>query len=99
VHDGVLYVDIPTEGLVAFDARSGSKNWVSPDASGEVVALVGGELLCRTDEGALLVDAQRGDVLERVDLGGIIELVPEGFVDPVIYARGADGAIARFNPR
>jgi len=99
VHDGVLYVDIPTEGLVAFDARSGSKNWVSPDASGEVIALVGGELLCRTDEGALLVDAQRGDVLERVDLGGIIELVPEGFVDPVIYARGADGAIARFNPR
>ncbi|MEM7622915.1 MAG: PQQ-binding-like beta-propeller repeat protein [Planctomycetota bacterium] len=99
LHEGTLYVDIPAEGLVAFDARTGAKLWTSPEARGDVIAIRRGELVVQGRSGLQLVDARRGDVLASIPTEGIDRLVPVSFVDDAMYAMQADGTIARFDPR
>ncbi|MAY73797.1 MAG: hypothetical protein CMJ31_03560 [Phycisphaerae bacterium] len=99
LHEGVLYVPVPGQGLTALDAATGDVIWISKDVSGSVIAVRNGELIAFEAGHAQVIDARRGDVLEDIDLAGFERLIPTAFVDAPIYALGASGAVARFEPR
>lgn len=99
VHDGVLYQFVPDEGLVAITTSNGTRRWANPEAQGTVVAVRNGDLVVWTGSQGLLVDVASGDVLERVDLPGVREIIADGFVDGDLIVLSGQSALARFSSR
>jgi hypothetical protein len=102
VHDGVLYVGMASEGLVAFEAASGRKIWTARGLENTVVVgmnrqgLVGFDAAAQT---AYSVDAQRGDVLERVPVPGARIMRMDRFEGGNLYIVSDSGLVAKFQPR
>lgn len=99
VHNGVLYQDVPSEGLIAVNTRTGKRIWANPDVSGTVIAERKGELLVWDGSEAVLIDPASGDERERVALPGVREIIANGFVDGELIVLSGDSALARFSSR
>jgi len=97
--DGVVYVDIPGEGLVAINSTTGSDLWTSPDASGRVVGKRAGRLIVWTGAGALLVNTRTGAVEDRAPLPALHDLIMSPNVDGDLYAVAAQGVVTKYAPR
>lgn len=97
VHGGKLFVSVPGQGLVAFDCANGNIVWTCKNfANGVVVAVNRANLVVFNGEEAALIDAQRGDVIDRAKLPGIAILQPDTFVDGNLYAVSKSGVVAKF---
>lgn len=99
LHEGVLYVHIPGDGMKAFDAVSGSVKWTQKDAAGEVIGLRGSNLVVRTDRGLALLNPSDGGVENTMDLPGVTRVVTDQFVDGRLYEVNTNGLIAKFAPQ
>ncbi len=106
-NEGTLYVTLASEGLVAFDVSQdalemgtfGSRRWVSPDASGEVIASQDGDLVVWDAPTITRVDVNTGDVIATLELKGIAEVMAGEFADSDLIAVGEKGQLIRFSAR
>jgi len=100
VHDGVLYVNVPGTGLVALDPTSGEQKWACKDLSdARVVGVRAGRLLAWTGRGMATVDPATGDLVDRVQTPGIMNVFSDRFVDGNLYAVSERGVVGKFIPR
>lgn len=98
-HDGAVYCEIPTMGLVSLDAGSGARRWASPDAHGTVVAQRNGMLVVFGGRQVMLVDPVDGTIVASEAIPDVAMLVPEEFSDGAIYAVSGSGTVSRLIPR
>lgn len=99
-HDGRLYQAIPNSGLVAFNAGDGSILWTAAKVQGSVIGVRGGRLVVWDGNELMLLDSDRGDVIDRVAMPGIDRVVTDQFIDGNMYTvaeRG--GRVEKFSPR
>jgi hypothetical protein len=102
LHEGRLFVGIGGEGLVAFDALSGEPVWRSPELSGVTVVAINNLGLLGFDprtQHAFVIDANSGDVIERVHLRGAQMLKADRFDGGNLYVLSRTGVLAKFQPR
>lgn len=107
VADGAaVYQFVPTEGLVKLALRpegriDGEVQWRSPEATGRILGRRGTRLLLWDGPARTLraVDVASGDVLERIELPRVANVVAEGFVDPAIEFLASDGTVMRIVPQ
>ncbi len=101
-HDGRLYQAIPSEGLVAFDAANGSVIWTSKGVRGSVISVRSGSpgrLLVWDGQDAILLDAARGDEIERVSMPDVTFIRVTPFVDGNVYTATSKGTVEKYAPR
>lgn len=98
-HGGKVFVQVPGKGLLAVDANTGRQAWMKGELAGDVLAVRKGRLLVWDGAHATLVDPANGDVIEKVELPGLMGLKVSSFVDGDIYALYSSGQVAKFNPR
>lgn len=96
---GKVFCEIPGAGLTALDGATGEIAFVNANVRGTVIASRQGKLMVWDGRDVVLIDAARGDEIERVSLPGVTRLEVTGFDDPVIYAVSDRGVVARFIPR
>lgn len=98
---GAVFCEI--EGsLMAFDAATGNRKWVSTGTKGTVVAIRKGRLVVKDGSTLSLLDADRGDVIERISVPGLYRVFNEGLVSPTegnLYLVSTSGLVAKFLPR
>jgi outer membrane protein assembly factor BamB len=102
LHSGRLYVGIPGEGLVAFDAASGRPVWKAKDLQGfTVVGVNKGYLVAfnTQDQAAVTLDPARGDIVERIKVPGATMAKTDAFENGNLYVASKSGLIAKFLPR
>jgi outer membrane protein assembly factor BamB len=99
VHDGTLYIEIPGEGLTAFDTFSGQIRWSNPGVRGAVVSVRGGKLLVFDKGHATLIEPSTGDVRAEFDMRSFVALRTAEMVDSDLFTLSPNGAISRFVPR
>ncbi|MGP1310374.1 MAG: outer membrane protein assembly factor BamB family protein [Phycisphaerales bacterium] len=97
--DGRLYVHVPGEGMTQFAAGSGAKLWQNPEVSGRVLGMVNGRLVSWDGSRLVLLDPDRGDIIDSVELGNVFDLVMSAPVDGDLYAVQRDGWIEKHSPR
>lgn len=97
-HEGVLYCSLADSGLTAFDAATGKVLWVSEDQFGEVIGLRKGRLLVFDGVSLVIVEPQRGVVLDKINLSNVQEIQTSPFVDGAIYLTSREGVVAKFVP-
>ncbi len=103
--DGVLYCQIRSEGLVAFDVGDnaldsgafGHPLWKNPDVTGVVVTTRNDDLVVWDGSNATLIDHATGDVIAAFKLPGISRLIPGP--DEDLYALADNGLLIKFSPR
>ncbi|MEC9373177.1 MAG: PQQ-binding-like beta-propeller repeat protein [Planctomycetota bacterium] len=98
-YDGILYIALEGEGMVAFDAATGDKLWTNPDIRGEIFAIRDGRLLGRDGDTFYALEFDRGDVLESVTIPGISDIAVAEFEDGDLYTMTAQGVVAKFMAR
>ncbi len=101
-----LYQQIPTEGLVCFeavpqDAPGGVVVWRSRDVKGTVIGAYGPDLLVWDAEARrlALLDALHGGVRETADVPGVRHLLATATESGDLVAAGDDGRVIRLVPR
>lgn len=99
VHESVLYQYVPSEGLLAISTGSGERLWANDDVDGSVIAMRKGNLVVWNGSHAMLVDPASGDLRERIELPGVRDLVPNGFVDGELIAVSGSSSLARYTSR
>lgn len=97
-HEGVLYCSFVDSGLTAFEATSGKVLWVSDDQFGEVIGVRNGRLMVFDGVSLVALDAQRGVVLDKINLSNVHEIASSPFVDGSIYLTSREGVVAKFVP-
>lgn len=95
-HDGKLYVEVPSSGLLCLDAKTGRDLWAAKGVSGTVIASSRGKLLVWNGSEAVTLDPSNGDVVERAALPGLVALKPDRFTDGNLYAVTPSGAVHKF---
>jgi outer membrane protein assembly factor BamB len=98
-HGGVLYMDIPGQGMTAFEEMTGKVLWTSPNVNGTVIGSRAGKLIVQKGQSLTLVDTSRGDILERVSTPGVVKFIVDKFDDGRIYAVNDKANVAKFIPR
>jgi len=98
-HDGALYCEVPTMGLVCLDASSGQQRWASAEARGTVVAQRNGMLVVFAGRETMLVDPVDGTIVAREAIPNVQRLVAEEFVDGALYAVSSGGSVSRLIAR
>lgn len=99
IQHGVLYVSVPSRGLVALDPLTGSEIWIGPDATGEVIASRGGSLVVWDGTVIKAVDPTNGDLISSFKAPGLTQLMADAFDDGSLFGVTRAGAIIRFSPR
>lgn len=99
LYAGRLYCAVPGQGLIAFDAPTGNVLWTSKDFQGTIVAMNQKHLVGFDGEQIVLIDPERGDVLDRAKIPGIAFLSPDKFEDGNLYAVTKAGVVAKLLPR
>ena len=101
IHDGALYLTIPSEGFVALDASSGERRWANDRIRGEAVAVRAGELIVWDHDSRIVrsVQPSTGDVIAEAELAGYRDMIASEPVDGRLYALAESGAIVAFIPR
>jgi outer membrane protein assembly factor BamB len=95
-----VYQAVPDDGMLAFDAKDGSVVWTARGVTGSVIGVRGGRLVVWNGAELLLLDAARGEVVDRLDMSGIAIVKTDAFVDGNLYTvadRG--GRVEKFSPR
>lgn len=98
IHDGVLYVYVPREGLLAIDARSGERVWSNKDLKGDVVGMRKGNLLLWDGKAFTTVDPERGEAIETVPFPDVRRLVFDTFEDGNLYLITRKGTVEKYGP-
>lgn len=101
VHAGHLYCTVPGQGLTAYDCATGQVLWKCKGFSGTIVGtnkkrLVGFD---KSTSEAALIDAARGDVIERAKVPGVTMMKPDKFEDGNLYVVSESGVVAKFQER
>jgi len=99
IHGGVLYVSVPSRGLVALNPITGSELWIGPEAHGEVVASRAGSLVVWDGTAIKAVDPTNGDLISSFEAPGLAMLRADTFVDGSLFGVTKAGAVIRFSPR
>lgn len=97
--NGVVYISIPGEGMVAIDATTGRDLWTSPEVSGRIVGMRSGRLIGWTGAEALRIDPRTGAVESRTPLPRLHDLVMAPPVDGDLYAVAPQGVVTKYTPR
>jgi hypothetical protein len=100
-HDGVLYCDLPSQGLTAFDPGTGRTLWVARGVPGTAVAVRRGRLIVfdRASSSAVTLDPASGDTIDRARLPGVTIIRTDQFRDGNLYTGTANGVVSKFVPR
>jgi outer membrane protein assembly factor BamB len=93
--------------LTGFVAGTGKVAWTSKGTKGQVVAVrqsgAGAMLLVQDGTNLSLVDAERGDVLERISVPGLYQVKTNGGAglraDGTVYLISTSGLVAKLRPR
>lgn len=97
-HDGQVLCEV--EGsLKCFDAATGTPRWTAEGTPGEVVAVREGRLVVKSGSTLVLVDAARGDVLERISMPGMLRVSTDAPADGNLYVVSTSGLVAKLLPR
>lgn len=97
-HNGLVICEV--EGsLKAFDATNGAPRWTAEGTTGEVVAIRQGRLVVKSGSSLILMDAARGDVLERIAMPGMLRVATDGAADSNLYVVSTTGLVAKLLPR
>ncbi|MBL9002534.1 MAG: PQQ-binding-like beta-propeller repeat protein [Phycisphaerae bacterium] len=101
MQNGVLYCDIPREGLTALEGLSGKVLWSNPKVSGTVIGSRGGRALVfdSTGKTLALVDPVDGALVDSILLPGIVRIVADAQENPNLYAVSDKGVVGKFIPR
>lgn len=95
-HEGVVYCSLADTGLTAFDADTGKVLWTSKDQFGRVIGLRNGRLMVFDGKYLVAVEAQRGNVLDKISLSNVFSISMSPFVDGDIYLTSREGVVAKF---
>lgn len=98
VHDGVLYVHLAREGMVAIDTRSGSRLWANKNAKGRIVAMRNGRLIAWDGNAFTTIDPERGESIETIPFPDVQLLAFETFEDGALYTVSRTGLAQKFIP-
>lgn len=96
-----LYVGVPGRGMQRIDAATGSVKWSAKGVAGRLIATRTGRLIVwdAPSQTAYALDSERGDVIERVTLDGVVRLIAQKFEDGALYAVTERGRVSKFGPR
>lgn len=98
-HGDRVYCAIPDQGLTAFEANTGKVLWTTKGFQGTVVAINKNRLVAWDGSTAVLIDPDRGDILERASLPGVRMLRPDQFDSGNLYVVSNSGVVAKFQPK
>lgn len=98
VVDGVLYVTVPGEGLVALDALTGERLWANASLSGEVIGSREGEALLWDGRTLQALSADTGEVGASIALPDAQRVFCRPLEDGDLFVVTRD-AVARYSPR
>lgn len=100
-HEGVVYVAVASQGVVALDAGTGDVLWRSTGVGGSVVGVRGGRLTVWDSENrkAYSIDPASGEVVGQAELPGVRLMRQSPFLEGPLYVASDSGVIARFRPR
>lgn len=100
-HDGVLYCELPAQGLTALDPATGDQKWSARSVSGTPIVMRKGRLIVWEPRGgvAAALDPGTGDVMHSVRLKDVSFLQADTFADGNVYAVSPNGVVAKFSPR
>lgn len=101
-----LYQQIPSDGLVCFDALpldspGGKVIWAAEDVTGSVITSHGNDLLTWSDEHDRLevVDATYGTLSSTMTIAGVQHLICTGLHSGDLYVISSNGTISRLVPK
>jgi outer membrane protein assembly factor BamB len=100
-HDGVVYCDLGTPGITAFNSGTGKVLWQNKSAHGVLTAIRKGRLIFwdSAKSTATAIDPARGDTLDSVVLDKVTFLRAQPFVDGNLYGATANGVVIKLVPR
>ncbi len=93
--DGVAYFAIPGQGMIGLDALTGDEVWSAEDITGEVVGLVGENVLVRAGDRLTALDP-RGDVVSTVTTPGLFDVIMPDPSGGDFYLVTEGGDVSRF---
>lgn len=93
-----VFVDLPRRGFTAINTVDGSVAWSNDTIRGEAIGARAGNLIVWDGSDAVVVDRQRGDVIERVPFGGFARVLTETFEDGSLFTVSNDGTIHKYSP-
>ncbi len=99
LHEGVVYSDMGTDGITAFNATTGKKLWSNAAAKGEIIGVRNKRLLGFDGSNAYTLDAGKGTTVESVKLEGVSILKTDQFVDGNLYAASPGGVVTKLATR
>jgi outer membrane protein assembly factor BamB len=99
LYDGVLYVEIPGEGMTALDALTGEVMWQSAELHGEVVGAHDGTILLWSGTTMQTADAEDGTVLSEASWPQAAGVVRARGADAPVYVLERGGSVAKFVAR
>jgi outer membrane protein assembly factor BamB len=94
-----LYCAIPDKGLTAFESGTGNVVWTTKGFMGSVVGTNKGRLVAWDGREAALIDAARGDIIDRAKLPGVSFLRTDKFDDGALLVVSKSGVVAKFQPK
>lgn len=94
--DGVVYCDIPGEGMVAFEAYSGRKIWTQKGVGGTIIGRNKGRLIAWDGQTATTLDPATGDIIDRVTLPNLTHVLMDRFDGGNLYVVTNKGAVGKF---
>jgi len=100
-HEGVVYVSVASQGLVALDAGTGDVRWRSTGVSGSVIGIRGGRLTVWDPETrrAFSIEPGSGEVVGQAEFPGVRLMTQSPFLEGPLYLASDSGVVARFRPR
>jgi len=100
-HEGVVYCDLGTPGLTAFNSATGQIVWQNKAAHGVLTAVRKGRLVFwnASNSTATTIDPARGDVIDTVTLDRVKFLRAQPMVDGNLYGATANGVVFKLVPR
>lgn len=96
---GVVYCDMGQTGLTAFEASSGTQKWANKEVHGAVVGVRAGKLIVWDGRNAIVVDPNRGGLLENVELKETTMVEASQREDGDLYLTSRAGVVTKLTPR
>lgn len=100
-HDGVVYCDLGSPGITAFNSATGKILWQNKSARGVLTAIRKGRLVFwdSATSTATTIDPARGDTIDTVTLDKVAFLRAQPFVDGNLYGASGNGVVFKLVPR
>lgn len=98
VWNGMVLLELDRKGFTAINASTGDVLWSNQRVAGEAVAARSGDIIVWDGEEAIVLDARRGDVIERVPFSGFRRVLSVPFEDGSLYTVSPDSTINKYSP-